>query len=296
VVIAIIGVLVAVLLPAVQAAREAARRGACANNLKQIGVAIANFHDARQGFPRSRMSCNHGTWAVELFPFLEDEAVAQLWDNTASFHLQSATARDWNVAAYFCPSRRAPIQLSVLGQDDRLTAAPLQGALADYAVCSSDTASTWDYKEDGADGVFISSAPWTCQGIDPALIYQSEPVYVTYRSVTDGSSKTLMVGEKQLPTAGFGYLSLGPADYYDNSIYNPDYLPTCGRFAGPGYGLARWPEEAVNYNFGGPHVGTCQFLFADGSMQALSVEIDEVTLGRLANRGDSQLVNSADIY
>src|SRR5262245_3571038 len=79
VVIAIIGILIALLLPAVQAAREAARRGQCTNNLKQMGVAIHNFHSARGALPRSRMMCHFGTWASELWPFVEETALVEQW-------------------------------------------------------------------------------------------------------------------------------------------------------------------------------------------------------------------------
>jgi prepilin-type processing-associated H-X9-DG protein len=59
--------------------------------------------------------------------------------------------------------------------------------------------------------------------------------------------------------------------------------------------LARNPDEPVGINFGGPHPGVCQFVFADGSVHPLAVQIDEVTLGYLANRGDGQVVKGTDL-
>src|SRR5688572_14409897 len=79
VVIAIIAVLVGMLLPAVQKVREAASRATCGNNLKQIGIAIHSFHDARKYLPASRLPGHHGTWANELLPFIEQENVAKVW-------------------------------------------------------------------------------------------------------------------------------------------------------------------------------------------------------------------------
>ena len=72
VVIAIIGVLIALLLPAVQAAREAARRMQCANHLKQLGIAVHNFHDAREGVPPSGLFGGISFWAL-LYPYIEQE-------------------------------------------------------------------------------------------------------------------------------------------------------------------------------------------------------------------------------
>ena len=70
VVIAIIGMLVALLLPAVQSAREAARRTQCTNNVKQIGLAIHNFHDARKILPPCRIVEHHATWALVILPWV----------------------------------------------------------------------------------------------------------------------------------------------------------------------------------------------------------------------------------
>src|SRR6187200_427104 len=81
VVIAIIGVLIGLLLPAVQKVREAANRARCLNNLKQLGVALHNYHDANEAFPMgiSPMGCCRGTWMQPALPFLEQDAIPRLF-------------------------------------------------------------------------------------------------------------------------------------------------------------------------------------------------------------------------
>lgn len=76
VVIAIIGTLVALLLPAVQAAREAARRSQCVNNLKQVGTAMQNYHDTYRELPKGNVSCCWGTWQMAILPFIEQAQLA----------------------------------------------------------------------------------------------------------------------------------------------------------------------------------------------------------------------------
>ncbi len=298
VVIAIIGILIALLLPAVQAAREAARRGQCANHLKQIGLAVHNFHSARKGFPRNRMMCYHGTWANELWPYVEETALAGQWDTEKSFWHQTAQVREAPVSVYHCPSRRGPPQLSVVGQDDRGPVTGIRGALADYAACIGDGVNGGalrDYFDAPANGVFVANrnafANCGVGGPDPNWLFRDEKLYRRFKDLTDGSSKTLLIGEKQAPTRGWGYYMNAGEFFDDNSIYNPDNMSTIGRFAGRGFGLARSPEERPSFNFGGPHVGLCQFAFADGSVRPIAVSVDEVTLGYLANYNDGNSVN-----
>ena len=120
VVIAIIGVLVALLLPAIQAAREAARRSSCGNNLKQLGLALQNYHDARKTLPYCCVSMNSAgslagnsngnaqgaNWVIGTLPFVEGSNVLTMYNKTA-YHVDSATNVSFhsaNLPFMLCPS------------------------------------------------------------------------------------------------------------------------------------------------------------------------------------------------
>jgi type II secretory pathway pseudopilin PulG len=116
VVIAIIGILVALLLPAIQAAREAARRAQCTNNLKQIGIACVNYGDSKKTLPPGSGYMHKeaiGTWAIKIFPFMEEQAIADRWDydelgdqpdSDADGLSNVKTAEETIIAAMICPS------------------------------------------------------------------------------------------------------------------------------------------------------------------------------------------------
>jgi prepilin-type N-terminal cleavage/methylation domain-containing protein/prepilin-type processing-associated H-X9-DG protein len=118
VVIAIIAVLIALLLPAVQAAREAARRAQCTNNLKQIGLAIHNYHDANLVFPPARKGCCWGTWNIFILPYLEQTAAYNAWNSYGNnsglpgyidgtfryFGSANITVANMSISAFLCPS------------------------------------------------------------------------------------------------------------------------------------------------------------------------------------------------
>ena len=306
VVIAIIGVLVALLLPAVQAAREAARRSQCTNNLKQLGLAVHNYESAKKGLPPSRVNCHHGSWYSELWPYIEQGALAGQWDPKKSYHYQPLANIRTQIAAFYCPSRRSagPDQLSSAADgvgDGRLSVPHRSGALGDYAACAGDGDGNF-VSDINVGGVFLVPKPYgtrasdnggiaPCDGTDPDLLFKGMTLNVKLKSVTDGASNTILIGEKHLPLQGFGLYTFG-----DSSIYNVDGIIPMIRFAGPGFAIALSPDElqtAGQYTkFGSVHPGLCQFAFVDGSIRALDVSIDTQLLGYLADRNDEQVANN----
>jgi prepilin-type N-terminal cleavage/methylation domain-containing protein len=313
VVIAIIGILVALLLPAIQAAREAARRAQCTNNLKQIGLACLNYEGTKKVLPPSRVPCHHGSWYSELWNFIEEGSVAGRWDPVLSYHFQPIENIQVQVASYYCPSRRSPgpTQLSSDADgigDGRGSVKHRPGALGDYAACVGDGHWLSDIpmtsppdKTKIPGGVFVVPNPIgtrasenngvnPCGGTDPDFKFLGMKPLMKLRMITDGTSRTLLVGEKHVPTQGFGLYSYG-----DSSIYNVDGLIPMLRWAGPGYGLALSPDELMTPNqytkFGSAHPGICQFVFVDGHVDALSVSVDTQFLGYLAVKDDGQIAS-----
>jgi prepilin-type N-terminal cleavage/methylation domain-containing protein len=142
VVLAIISLLAGLLLPAVQKAREAANRITCANNLKQIGLALHMYHLTYEQLPPGCNTEGGATWAVLLFPYLEQDNLYHQWNLSQSYYQQSDVARLTPYKGYFCPTRRSPKTdplASVSGDQQYLggnSFGPLvPGALGDYAVC-----------------------------------------------------------------------------------------------------------------------------------------------------------------
>jgi prepilin-type N-terminal cleavage/methylation domain-containing protein len=317
VVIAIIGILVALLLPAIQAAREAARRSQCTNNLKQIGIAIHNYHDTYKRMPNSRRKCDWITWAAELWPFLEEANAKTLWNSKVDYYKQTVEARTYQVPNYLCPSRRAPPQISVDGDINSGSGGNthVPGACGDYACNVGDGNPRADNrpvldptgspplkkKRDLSNGAFIygtlrggsaDESTAGCENIDPGKM--TPITFTTFNKMEDGLSHVLFVGEKHVPEGYFGR-----EDANDNSVYNPDYLPSHGRFGGATIGgLASRTDGANGTNindyghlFGSWHSGICQFVWGDSHVSSVRNEVDTIVLGYLTNRFDGNAVD-----
>src|SRR5436190_9868083 len=117
VVIAIIAILIGLLLPAVQKVREAAARMQCGNNLKQLGLAIHNYHDTNRFLPPARGNKWLACWGVLILPYIEQDNVYKQWDLKKAYYLQNDTARLSLIPTFFCPARRAPM-VSIPGDKD----------------------------------------------------------------------------------------------------------------------------------------------------------------------------------
>ncbi|MCI0456439.1 MAG: DUF1559 domain-containing protein [Gemmataceae bacterium] len=330
VVIAIIAVLIGLLLPAVQKVREAANRLKCQNHLKQIGLAMHNYHDTYQKLPATYIRQDWITWAVLILPYLEQENAYRLWDPQLRYYDQpnlghailDPTPR--SVPVYFCPSRRGPeVGLSVATGTTATTqdvpSSPAAagygsfrhrpGGLSDYASCNG----TVDSLEgNGALGIGTPLAavkrdgsPVTATGLTQ-MFRQPPGTRVTQwtsptslSSITDGTSNTLLVGEKHVRPAN----RWGKDE--DRSIYNGQWARIFRRMAGVGpapnqkFPLVTDPNDSWSrqtpireafQRFGSNHPGVCQFVFCDGSVRAVSNTVDDTTLSRLAQRSDGQVI------
>ncbi|MDR2169203.1 MAG: DUF1559 domain-containing protein [Planctomycetaceae bacterium] len=154
VVIAIIGLLIALLLPAVQAARESARRMSCSNNMHQIGIAVHNFHDARNGLPPLMIggATQSPSIFVHLLPYMEKQAIFDLIPE--DFDTASANNAWWDalpnkrsmiVSTYICPTRGARIADNpTLVQAPRAT----DGFVSDYVTIISESARNTNINSD----------------------------------------------------------------------------------------------------------------------------------------------------
>jgi type II secretory pathway pseudopilin PulG len=189
VVIAIIGILIALLLPAIQAACESARRSQCTNNLKQIGLAVQTHHDMRKQFPMGRNGRNQFTvsWAYYILPQIEEQILYDAYEKSKRVDdLINARTMRTPIATYACPSRRPPAADRNFDDNDAAPAADKQGvaSLGDYAGNAGLEEDTGDEQEDyvGPGSIDLTKAGPIFTGSN-----------ISARRVLDGLSKTLAI-------------------------------------------------------------------------------------------------------
>jgi prepilin-type processing-associated H-X9-DG protein len=296
VVISIIGVLVALLLPAVQSARESARRTQCSNHLKQLGLAAQNFNDIRGWLPPTRVSNdstdanqNWLTWAVILLPYVEQQNYFTQWDLTMAYELHSQQVTRQAVPVYFCPSRRKPVAA--------FSNETPPGGLSDFAACGgrgpNDGVSATGVINQYAHGAMLC-ARWTMQ-TSPLRVANWQGV-VRLATITDGTSNTMLLGEKNVRrTTRFGTGE-------DRNVYGFTNANNARRFAGldrkdltsqyklDGFTTTEIVQAIDNRAFGGLHPGVVQFVFCDGSVHSLKRNTSLATLGYLSETDDGSQI------
>jgi prepilin-type N-terminal cleavage/methylation domain-containing protein len=189
--ITIIGLLIALLLPAVQAAREAARRIQCTNNLKQIGLAMSGYHEAVGTLPPGMKGWGWGTWQTFLLPYLEQQplfnAYNQLGDSRNEVTLSGALG-------YMGPANLTVTQtrLNTLSCPSDFPNAPKGGVTShNYAANFGNT----DLAQDTfIGGVPFGGAPFTDIGADPTGLVRGRST-VGFARFTDGTANTLLAAE-----------------------------------------------------------------------------------------------------
>ncbi|UUO06555.1 DUF1559 domain-containing protein [Blastopirellula sp. J2-11] len=287
VVIAIIGVLIALLLPAVQQAREAARRMQCTNNLKQMALAVHNYHDTYLVFPSGHVQINdtfYGNWCIGLLPFIEQQNLFNTYDHTTHCNTAAnATVAQTKVDEYICPSDplgRAIIQ-PASGYSYDLHAISYK-AMSGY---SNDGAKNWDhFAEVGGlnnqwKGIFHTVGSGHGQSLD----------FEKMASVIDGTSNTLMVGEYHQPLdqpARGAFWGNSYWGYNIGMVINEPYIignryDACAAVAS-NIGVCRraWASQ---------HPGGFNFSRADGSVSFLPETIDLTVFAGLSTMAGSEV-------
>ena len=287
VVIAIIGILIALLLPAVQAAREAARRMQCTNNLKQIGLALHNYHGAMGCLPFAsayNVAPNTGTWAAFVLPYLELQPLYDQFDfNRNMKDPVNQLAVTTVVAAYICPSDPAggnPIM------PNRCSWNPSPSMTLWYPVCMGPT------HPDQCVFCTEGNPSYCCQGNNYGTtnppnnftgMFGRYPSKIKFRDVQDGLTNTLMAGET-LPS---------------HSIHNVAFggnFPMCGTSIPlnvmEGKGAEQTHAGQPHYmvqGFKSLHPGGANFLLGDGSVRFLPESIDYRLYNALGTRDGGEV-------
>jgi prepilin-type N-terminal cleavage/methylation domain-containing protein/prepilin-type processing-associated H-X9-DG protein len=301
VVIAIIAVLIGLLLPAVQKVREAASRLSCANNLKQLGLGLHNYHDANRKFPpafvnkgpygTTGFSFAHG-WAPFVLPYVEQQQLYHLyrWEFPLySVENQPVVSRQLKI--FQCPSTPE--------QDRYITFGPFQffgtkGACGDYAATLGVDAGLaqrgWVDQVGDYRGV-LTHVP------TPALTASLNPTPTRVADVMDGTSNTILLAEDAGRPRRWLARQSGQDQVLEGGAWNhfKGGIILQGKTSDGTANLERCPMNCSNngevYSF---HTGGAHAAFADGSVHFLRESINIRVLARLITRAGGEVVSAGD--
>ncbi|MGD9853520.1 MAG: DUF1559 domain-containing protein [Planctomycetaceae bacterium] len=293
VVIAIIAVLIALLLPAVQQAREAARRTQCKNHLKQIGLALHNYHDVYNGFPPSIVvgRCQphffwgqnppgYWSWRARLLPFIEQSALydqIDFRDNPLDYGVLAfyRPQTSINMPVYMCPSDpKSETQWADEVFDP--WGGPASVALSNYMGVQGSERLIPDADLCGMFANGSSTRP-KGDGVFGDVNYSAK-----IRDITDGTSNTIHVGER--PTED--YWGWWPVGTGNDMLGLADFVLDCSE----GLHAGKQGDPAHLLHFWSNHPGGAHFLMGDGSVHFLSYSINHPTFLALGSRNGGEVV------
>lgn len=307
VVIAIIAVLLALLLPAVQQAREAARKTQCRNNLKQMGIALHNYHDSYQMFPKAGFAASFSvanqitnvaflrtrivSWGVAILPGLDQANLFNKWDHT-KYYLQPENyeVSQQILPVYLCPSNPgAPVRKM---QGDNINFPGVAFARSDYGAnwgerairCYGEPAGTCQSQNNYGNSS-DTRGPFTVV----SSLYLNN---VSTKHVTDGLTNTIFIGES--PEAMHG-LWAGHKNFFDQSApINARYTTkspwdsclTAANSTALGRLGCDYGQEFHSY-----HTGGAFFLLGDGSVRFINENINLKTLAALLSYKGGEVIS-----
>lgn len=318
VVIAIIGVLIALLLPAIQAAREAARRTECKNKLRQLGIAVQNYHDVVKKLPPNRIGDGYATWLYLILPYIEQANISNTWDaknGRVSFAPQQF--RELTVPTFFCPSQDHESKIVYLKSWATQSSPDTSGSISDYQAFFASTMpqivtpdgstsqkviwvpygpGSWDWSNmHDADGAIIQ--PHRKQDVTYVDKSTQRPLVswhgrLSLKDITDGTSNTYMMGE------------IAKWESEGQHTFDGDHNrgQACGLLArfstnnelSPGdRGLPQNQENISECGIGGPHPATVNIVMVDSSVQTVSLDIDPAIVDGMITRANEEVPGTA---
>jgi prepilin-type N-terminal cleavage/methylation domain-containing protein len=321
VVIAIIGILVALLLPAVQAAREAAHRMSCGNNLKQLGLALHNYHDVHKTFP---FGGNHRaggwgvSWWVSSLPFFEQTVMFKKydfrgpspgWTHQNLNNCQLVNNVQMNIM--LCPSSSLP-PIADAGSNT----SPCYQTMPHYVGiqgAAHEPSVTPTYVDDNRRSCCSCCGGNCANGIASGSGVLVPNTNIKFADILDGTSNVIAIGETSdyaftNPAAKSGHSNVDQGYPHGWTMGQGDPTIISGPVAGSherpfNLTTVRYPINTINYNLPGvcnnkgannpllsAHPGGIMVTLADGSVRFISQTIDLTQLKKACNRGDGGAV------
>lgn len=305
VVIAIIAILVSLLLPAVQSAREAARRTQCLNHLKQLSLACINAEGAHRSLPSGGGWGWHwmgdpdqgygpdqpGSWIYSILPYLEETSVRNIAAGLPDAQKRSELTRlsETPIATMNCPSRRPAIPYAYYYNDNyRNMNDPDLAVRGDYGACMGGWLRPRDGLPEPRDIAHGADFPWQFwEDLFDGVVFQHSAV--KFKHITDGLSKTYLIGEKFLES---DHYDDGIPSYDDQSYYiGFDRDTNLSAYDPP---LRDAPIGDHAFRFGSAHPSTFHVVFCDGSVHPKTFSIDLDVHRSLGSRDGQEVVDISD--